>query len=68
MTLGESLPMECARVRELVVMYNDPMLNGSGRFAAALMEQSLKAADEAMISGDVVAMIKAQKDLEEYSA
>jgi len=65
--LGESLPKEMARVRELIIQYNDPMLNGCGRMAAAMMENSLREADKAAMSGDLVAMINAYNDLKDYS-
>ena len=65
-SLGEALPKEQARVRQLIVMYRDPMLGGSGEFAARMMEASLQAADKAVMSGDLVAMINAYKDLKEY--
>ena len=65
-TLGESLPKEQARVRELILQYRDPLLNGAGNLAALLMEQSLRASDQAVISGDVVAMIRAYEDLKGY--
>ncbi len=35
--------------------------------AAAMIEQSLKAADKAVISGDIVAMMAAYKDLQEIT-
>lgn len=66
-SLGEALPKECARVRGLLVIYRDPELKGAGELAARMMEASLKAADKAMIEGDLVAMIRAYKDLQEYS-
>jgi hypothetical protein len=66
-TLGESLPKECARVRALITQYRDPLLNGAGMFAAAMMEQSLRNADQAVMSGDFIAMIAAYKDLQEYT-
>jgi hypothetical protein len=66
-SLGEALPKEQARVRKLIELYRDPELNGAGSFAAYMMEQSLQAADKAVISGDVVAMIEAYKDLKEYT-
>jgi hypothetical protein len=34
-------------------------------FGAAMIEQSLRAADKAVMSGDLVAMIAAYKDLKE---
>ena len=65
-SLGEALPKEQARVRELIVQYRGPELGGSGIFAATMMENSLKEADKAIMSGDVVAMIRAYEDLKEY--
>ena len=65
-TLGEALPEEMARVRELIVMLRDPMLRGSGEIAARLMELDLQAADKAVMSGDVVAMIKAYEALKKW--
>ncbi|OHE63863.1 MAG: hypothetical protein A2001_01495 [Treponema sp. GWC1_61_84] len=66
-SLGEALPKEQVRVRELILQYRDPMLAGAGVFAAAMMEQSLKVADQAVMSGDVVEMIKAYEDLKQYA-
>ncbi|MDD5358221.1 MAG: hypothetical protein PHX80_03690 [Candidatus Nanoarchaeia archaeon] len=66
-SLGEALPKEMARVRELITHYRDPMLNGAGNWAAMMMEQSLQEADKAVMSGNVVAMIGAYNDLKEYN-
>lgn len=66
-TLGDALPRECARVRKLIGTYRDPIMHGSGELAAQMMEASLAAADKAMVSGDVAAMIAAYEDLKEYS-
>ena len=65
-SLGEALPKEQARVRELIIQYRDPMLNGAGNLAAMMMELSLQAADQAIISGDPIVMIKAYNDLKGY--
>ena len=48
-------------------MYNDPKLNGAGAFAARMMEQSLREADEAVMSGDVVKMLQCYEDLKGYT-
>lgn len=64
--LGEEFLKEQARVRELVLQYRDPMLNGAGNIAAIMMENSLREADKAVMSGDVIAMIKAYEDLKGY--
>ena len=66
-SLGEALPKEQARVRELIRQYRDPILGGAGEIAARMMEASLQAADRAVMSGDVVEMIKAHKDLQGYT-
>ena len=66
-SLGEALPKEQARVRELILMYNDPKLNGAGAFAARMMEQSLREADEAVMSGDAVKMLQCYEDLKGYT-
>ena len=65
-SLGESLPKEQARVRELILRYQDPMLNGAGRYAAALMEADLKTTDMAVMTGDVVLMLQCYQKLKEW--
>jgi len=65
-SLGDALPKEQARVRELIIQYLDPVLCGAGRVAAALMEQDLKKTDEAVMSGDVVEMIRMYEKLKEW--
>jgi hypothetical protein len=64
---ASALPKEQKRVRELILQYRDPMLNGAGALAAALMELSLQLADEAVMSGDVIAMCQSYEDLKGYS-
>lgn len=66
-TLGDALPKEMARVRELIVIYRDPALKGSGFLASAMMEASLRRADAAVMSGDVAEMLRAYEDLRGYS-
>lgn len=66
-TLGDALPLECARVRRLIAQYRDPILGGVGEIAARMMESALQGADEAMISGDVQAMILAYEDLKGFT-
>ena len=66
-TLGDALPKEQARVRGLISAYRDPMLRGSGEWAARLMEKSLQEADKAVMNGDVIAMIRAYEDLKGYT-
>jgi len=65
-SLGESLPLQQARVRKLILEYRHQDLNGAGEFAAALIEASLQRADQAVMSGDCLAMIEAYQDLKGY--
>jgi len=60
-SLGEALPKELARVRDVLITYVE--LGPVGSFGAHFIKESLKAADEAIISGDLVAMINAYEDL-----
>jgi len=65
-TLGDALPRETARVREVLSQYEETsrMPGGQGcAFAIHNIKASLAAADKAMISGDLVAMIRAYEDL-----
>ena len=56
-SLGEALPEEQARVREVLGVYKD--LGLAGRFSAILIEVELEEADRAVMSGDLTAMLKA---------
>lgn len=64
--LAEALPQECARVREVLGFYK--AIGPAGMVGAAFIEQDLREADRAMVSGDVVAMIRAYKKLKEIEA
>lgn len=62
-TLGEALPREMSRVRDLIPIYDSvPM----GHIAAGLMRASIDAAQRALAEGDVVAMIRCYQDLKGY--
>ena len=65
-TLGDALPKEIARVREVLGHYKE--IGPAGMFGSAMIEQDLRAADAAVMSGDVVAMLKAYKTLREIDA
>lgn len=65
-TLADALPKEMARVREVLGQYKE--IGPSGMFGAAFIEQDLRAADRAVMSGDVVEMLKAYKKLKEIEA
>jgi hypothetical protein len=55
-----------ARVREVLGHYKE--IGPAGMFGAAFIEQDLRAADAAVISGDVVAMLRALKTLKQIEA
>ena len=63
-TLGDELPKQQARCRKLLVIYKE--IGPSGAFGAAMIEQSLREADQAVISGDVVAMLRAYARLKNH--
>lgn len=56
-TLGDEYPKQQARVRALIGYYRD--LGPVGTFGMMMLEQVLREADEAAISGDPVAMLRA---------
>lgn len=60
-SLGEALFIEQARVREVLGHYRE--IGPAGMPGAFLIEQSLRRADQAIISDDVVAMLRAHADL-----
>ena len=64
-TIAEELPKEQARVREVLCQYKE--IGAAGAFGAAMIDRSLNAADNAIISGDVIEMIAAYKDLKEIN-
>jgi hypothetical protein len=61
-TLADALPKEMARVREVLGHYKE--IGPAGMFGAAMIEQDLRAADSAVMSGDVVAMLRSLKTLQ----
>jgi hypothetical protein len=64
-SLADALPREIERVQELLPLYD---AIPTGIFAATMMRNSIKAANAAMVAGDVVAMIRCYEDLKGYSA
>lgn len=61
-TIGDALPKEMARVREVLGHYRE--IGPAGVFGATFIELDLREADRAVMSGDVVAMIVALKKLQ----
>lgn len=66
-SLGEVYPKEQARLRMLIQRYRDPDLMGAGELAARLIENDLREADKAAMSGDLSAMIVAYKSMQSWS-
>lgn len=64
-SLSKALPKEQARVRKILGHYKE--IGPAGAFGAAMIEQSLQKADQAVMNGDVLEMIVAYKDLQEIT-
>ena len=68
LSLGEALPKEMARVREVSQQYaefrNTPGVNVE--FAIAGMNAALSAAEKAMVEGDTVSMLSAYQSLQGF--
>lgn len=62
-TLADALLGELARVREVLGHYKE--IGPPGRFGAAMIEQELRAADSAVMNGDLVGMLRAYNALKE---
>ena len=60
-TLADALPKEMARVRVVLGHYKE--IGPAGAIGAMFIEQDLQAADRAVMSGDVVAMLQALEAL-----
>jgi len=63
-TLGDALPREQARCRELLVFYRE--IGPAGAFGAARIDDALKRADQAVINGDLAAMIRVYQEMREF--
>ena len=64
-TLGDALPREMARVRDDVLPAYQ-QIGAPGERAVMMMRRSMDLATKALAEGDVVAMLRAFKDLKEY--
>jgi N-glycosylase/DNA lyase len=60
-SLAEAFPQEQARVREVLKQYQS--IGPAGTFGAFMIEQSLRRADQATASGDVLAMLRSYEEL-----
>ena len=56
-TLADALPKEMARVRDVLGHYRE--IGPAGAIGSAFIEGDLRAADRAVMSGDVVEMMRA---------
>lgn len=65
-SLAEALPEEMARVRVVLGHYRE--IGPAGMFGAAFIEQDLREADNAVMSGDVVRMLQAYQKLKEIDS
>lgn len=63
-SLGEAFPEEQARLRGLLEQYI--AIGPPGMFGAAMIRQSLARAEQAAMSGDVVAMIRSFEDMRSF--
>jgi hypothetical protein len=62
-TLGDEYPKEQARVRKVLGYYKE--IGPAGMFGAMMIEQTLRKADEAALSGDIVQMLAALQEMKE---
>lgn len=63
-TLGDAYPREQVRIRQCIL--NGQEIGPEGRFYVLMAEDLLKRADKAAIEGDVVAMIRLYKEMQEF--
>lgn len=64
-TLGDEYPKEQARCRELLGLYKE--IGPAGQFGALMIEDMLRRADEAVVQGDVIAMLRVFQEMQETS-
>lgn len=60
-SLGTEFPVELARARELLGVYRD--IGPAGSFGAVVIEGAIRTAEQALASGDVVAMLRSYEEL-----
>ena len=65
-TLADELPADMARVREVLGYFRE--IGPAGALGAVFIESDLRTADAAVMSGDVVAMLRALKTLQSIKA
>lgn len=62
-SVGEDFPQEQARCREVLAQYKE--LGSNGAFGAVMIEATLREADEAALSGDIVRILQAYQAMKE---
>jgi hypothetical protein len=60
-TVGDDFPKQQARVRQLLGLYKG--IGPAGSFGALMIEQTLQRADQAAMSGDLVAILRSYEEL-----
>ncbi len=65
-SVGEDFPKQQARVREVLKLYHE--IGPSGMFGAAAIEQTLREADEAQSSGDIIRILQSYEALKTIEA
>lgn len=62
-SVGEEMPKEMKRVRELIQLY---LAVPNGHFAAAIMAGALDRAAVALSQGDIIQILHSYKELKEF--
>lgn len=62
----DGLLSEMNRVREIIKEYEMPELNGAGVFAATLMKNDIKSAENSLKENDVIKMLQAYEALKQW--
>ncbi len=62
-TVGEDFPKQQIRVRDVLKAYQD--IGPNGALGAMLISNTLKEAEEAAISGDIVRILRAYESLKQ---
>lgn len=62
-TIGDEYPRQQARIRMLIGYYRE--IGPAGNFGAAMLEATLREADAAMASGDIVRVLRALATMKE---
>jgi hypothetical protein len=65
-TIGDALPKEMERIRNLIPIYES--LGPAGRFTITMMKLDLIEAERAIMEGDTVAMIQVYQSLKGFNS